>query len=261
MYEFDGSHEVTLSHYPRLGVVALVVGFGVSAAIFSPIGMKPGIHFLLAGTLLLMAAGIKDDLLHLSEFMRLFVVVAAGAIMTDAGRLPLLLPSFGLIGNYPVPGLLLTYGVFVGSVLLLLAASRIPGLVSVILIVCAEALAINYYRIGLGVQAVIPLALAGASVTLFFSAITNYVYEGRGAALAGGFILGVLMVNMGAQRAYHPDAGGLISIFFALVLLPVLVLTGLLKHEGGQVFLLNKKIDVFYFFLAILIIFMSISSF
>jgi len=259
LYEFDGSQQVTLSHYPRLGGMAMVVGFGVTSAIFAPAGMVPDIHYLIAGLLLLMAAGIKDDLLRLSDFMRVFMVVAAGVIMTDAGRLPLIFPAIGVVGSFPVVGLLLTYAVLVGCVLLLMSASRIPGLVSVILLASSVALAIAYYRSGITAQVVLPVALAGASAALFGSALSNFVYEGRSTALVGGFIVGVLIVNMGGQPAYSPDFGSLASLSLALFVLPLLVMAAALKHVDDQLFVFNRKIRPAFFYILVLAILVSLS--
>ncbi|MBK6346944.1 MAG: hypothetical protein IPF68_13595 [Bacteroidales bacterium] len=246
LYDFDVSQEVTLSHIPRHGGIALVVAFGISIAVFSSESLVPGVKFILAALLLLLAAGLQDDLLHLSWFVRIMVVVGAAAIITDVAGMPLFRTGLGVVFDYPLPDLLVTYAIYTGCVVLLIATSRIPGMVSLILIVNAVALALMFLKSGFPELAILPVALAGASMTLFISSVGNYVFEGRASALAGGFMLAMLIIysyNIGNNLVV--DNSALFIIFLALIIIPSLVISKVIRWEHSSLLIFGKQYSLF----------------
>ncbi|MFH1120033.1 MAG: hypothetical protein V1775_09420 [Bacteroidota bacterium] len=255
LYDFDVGEEVTLSHIPRHGGIALVVAFGISVAVFSPEGLIPGVKFILAALLLLLAAGIQDDLLHLSWFMRTMVVVGAGAIITDVAGMPMFHTGLGQIFDYPLADFLMTYAIYSGIVFLLIVASKIPGWVSLILILNSAALAVIFLRSGFPDLAILPLSLAGASLTLFICSLGNYIFEGRASALAGGFMLAMLIIfshNIGGELVVSYPA--LLVMFLTLLAIPVMMLTGVIKWQYNSIVISGKKINLYKLNLMILIV-------
>jgi len=259
LYDFNINREVTLNHIPRLGGIALVVGFAVSAVIFTPLGCIPGIRFILAALILLLVAGLQDDLLHLSSFMRMIFVVAAGAIITDIAKMPLLNTNLPLVFNYPLADLLATYAIFVLCVLILIQALKVPGLLSLILLVCSIALSAAAIRSGIPALAITPLALAGASSVLFFSALGKYVFEGRAAALTGGFVIAVLIISRFQQGDFSFSLPSFASGLIVLLVLPLFVILNLLKFEDGKIILLKYKLNFTVFMVSSLILLMIFS--
>lgn len=243
LYDFDISNEVTLSHIPKHAGIALAVSFSVASSVFAPVSLVPGLRYLLAALILLLAAGIQDDLMHLSSFLRMMLVVAAGSIITDVAGMRLVYTGMGRIFNYPLADLLATYGILVGFVLLLLQAVKIPGLLSLSLITGSLALAVSSIRSGLPGLAVAPLALAGSAAILFFSSLGRYVFEGRATALTGGFLLAILLISSFNLQDYHISFSSYIGVLLPVVLLPVLIASGFLKLKDEQLFLFGKKLN------------------
>jgi len=255
LYDFDVSQEVTLSHIPRHGGIALVVAFGISLAVFSPENMVPMVKFVLAALLLLLAAGLQDDLLHLSWFLRIMVVVGAAAIITDVAGMPLFRTGIGVIFEYPLPDLLVTYGIYTGCVVLLIGSSRIPGMVSLILILVSVAMTVVFLKSGFPELAIIPVSLAGASVTLFITALGNYVYEGRTSALAGGFLLAMLIIyTHNISPDLMVDYPSILTVIFALGIIPVMIITRIIKWENNRFTVFGKQIKLFAFQLVVLFV-------
>jgi UDP-N-acetylmuramyl pentapeptide phosphotransferase/UDP-N-acetylglucosamine-1-phosphate transferase len=254
LYDFNINREVTLNHIPRLGGIALVVGFAVSAAIFTPIGCIPGIRFILAALFLLLVVGLQDDLLHLSSFMRIIFVVAAGAIITDIAKMPLLQTNLPLIFNYPLANLLITYTIFAVCVLALIQVLKVPGLLSLILMVISSALSASAIRSGIPALAISPLALAGASSVLFFSALGKYVFEGRASALTGGFVIAVMIISRYQQADFLFSLPSITSGFIVLLVFPILVFFKFLKFEDGKIILLKYKFDFTVFMISTVIL-------
>ncbi|MBK9359029.1 MAG: hypothetical protein IPN08_16900 [Bacteroidales bacterium] len=213
---------------------------------FSSESLVPGVKFILAALLLLLAAGLQDDLLHLSWFVRIMVVVGAAAIITDVAGMPLFRTGLGVVFDYPLPDLLVTYAIYTGCVVLLIATSRIPGMVSLILIVNAVALALMFLKSGFPELAILPVALAGASMTLFISSVGNYVFEGRASALAGGFMLAMLIIysyNIGNNLVV--DNSALFIIFLALIIIPSLVISKVIRWEHSSLLIFGKQYSLF----------------
>ncbi len=261
LYDFNISHEVTLNHIPRLGGIALAVGFAVSSAIFTPFGIIPDIRFILAALFLLLVAGLQDDLLHLSTFMRMIFVVGTGAIITDFAKMPLLNTNLPLIFNYPFADLLATYTIFVVCVLILIRTLKVPGLLSLILLVSSSALSASAIRSGIPDMAISPLALAGASSVLFFSALGKYVFEGKAAALTGGFVIAVLIISRYQQADFSFSLPSFASGLIVLLVLPLFVILNLLKFEDGKIFLFKYKINFTVFMISSLILLMALTLF
>jgi len=255
LYDFDVSQEVTLSHIPRHGGIALVVGFGITIAVFSAENTMPGVKFVLAALLLLLAAGLQDDLLHLSWFLRIMVVVGSAAIITDVAGMPLFRTGLGVVFDYPLFDLLVTYGIYISCVVLMIASSRIPGMVSLILIIVSFALTDIFLKSGFPELSILPVSLAGASVTLFISAIGNYVYEGRATALAGGFMLAMLLIY---SNNINPELiigiPPVVVIFLTLILIPFLIIVRRLKWENNIFLVFGKQRKLIHFQLIFLII-------
>lgn len=258
LYDFNISHEVTLSHIPRLGGIAMVVGFAVSTAVFTPLGFVPGIRFILAALFLLLAAGLQDDLLHLSAFMRLIFVVAAGAIITDIAKMPLLQTNLPLIFNYPLADLLATYAIFVGCVLLLVQASKIPGLLSLILLVCSVAVSVHSLKSGIPALAVAPLALAGASTMLLIGALGEYVFEGKASALIGGFLLAILLLNCIRITHFLPGIVPSGIFIFTLLILPLMVFFKKIEVINGELHIFKKQFSYNKALIIMVIIFLAL---
>jgi len=259
LYDFDVSQQVTLSHIPRHGGIAMVVAFGITIAVFSAERMVPGVKFILAALLLLLAAGLQDDLLHLSWFLRIMVVVGSAAIITDVAGMPLFRTGLGVIFDYPLPDLLVTYGIYTGCVVLLIGSSRIPGMVSLILILVSVAMTVIFLRSGFPELAILPVSLAGASVTLFITALGNYVYEGRTTALAGGFLLAMMIIyTHNISPDLIVDYPSLFTVIVALIFLPVMILTRFFKWENNRFMVFGKQIKLVAFQLVVLFVLTTI---
>lgn len=259
LYDFNVSQEVTLSRIPKFGGIALIIGFAMSAAVFAPTNIIPGMRYILASSILLMAAGIQDDLMHLSSFMRMMIIVGAGSLLTDVAGMPLIYTGITPVMNYPIADLLLTFGVLIGCVYILDIASKIPGLISLILLLCSVTFAILFLRSGFPGHAITPLALAGASLTLFICALGNYVFEGKAAALIGGFLLAIF-INTTSQYSNELkfNIASLTALFILLIVIPGMLLLGFIAMNNKKVRVFNKYTHNYVFQLSLLVILMLI---
>src|ERR1700710_1204328 len=90
---------------PRLGGVAIFVGFTITSLLFCMIDNTLPINYLLTGCIILFAMGLKDDLAGVNSNTKFLIQFVVCAILVTLGNIRLS-SMYGVFGIYELPYLL-----------------------------------------------------------------------------------------------------------------------------------------------------------
>lgn len=182
---------------PRLGGVAIFVGFIITLLIFCITGQQLPLNYLLAAGVILFATGLKDDLAGVNPSTKFFMQFIVSAILVIPGDIRLT-SMYGVLGIYQLP----------------YTASVCFSILTIMLI-------INAFNLIDGIDGL--AATTGIIVNSAFATMFIYIhqYELAGVCLAmSGSLLGFLWYNLTPAKLFMGDTGslliGLISVVTAI---------------------------------------------
>jgi UDP-N-acetylmuramyl pentapeptide phosphotransferase/UDP-N-acetylglucosamine-1-phosphate transferase len=198
LYDDLGHFRKTHDHgIPRLGGVAIFVGFTITSLLFCMTDKSLPINYLLTACIILFAMGLKDDLSGVNSSTKFLIQFVVCAILVVLGDIRLT-SMYGVFGIYDLP-----YFLSVGlSILLILIIVNAFNLIDGID----------------GLAATTGIIANGAFGTLFI-----YVHQYELAAVSwamAGAIIGFLRFNITPAKIFMGDTGslliGLISAVMAI---------------------------------------------
>lgn len=180
---------------PRLGGIAIVVGFLVPAVFFVPVDAAT--RALIIGAVLIAALGMTDDIWGLSPATKLFGQIACAAVPVSAGltidhiTIPFL--GAGSLGVLQYP---LTILWFVAIVNMINFTDGMDGLAAGVAGIGAGTFAIIAASLDRADPAILAAALAGASAGfLVFNFHPAKVFMGDGGSMFLGFVLAGVAIS------------------------------------------------------------------
>ncbi|MDP9077337.1 MAG: undecaprenyl/decaprenyl-phosphate alpha-N-acetylglucosaminyl 1-phosphate transferase [Bacteroidota bacterium] len=191
---------------PRLGGVAIFVGFTITSLLFCMTNKALPINYLLTACIILFAMGIKDDLSGVNSNTKLIIQFVVCAILV-------------LLGNIRLTGL---YGVF--------GIYELPYIVSVGLSILIILLVVNAFNLIDGIDGLAATTgiIANGAFAILFIYIKQYELAAVSMAMAGA-ILGFLRFNITPAKIFMGDTGslliGLITAVMALKFMEVNMIT------------------------------------
>ena len=191
---------------PRLGGVAIFVGFTITSLLFCMTDKSLPINYLLTACIILFAMGIKDDLSGVNSNTKFIIQFIVCAILV-------------LLGNIRITGL---YGVF--------GIYELPYVVSVSLSILIILLVVNAFNLIDGIDGLAATTgiIANGAFAILFIYIKQYELAAVSLAMAGA-VLGFLRFNITPAKIFMGDTGslliGLISAVMALKFMEVNLLT------------------------------------
>ena len=225
---------------PRLGGVAILIGFLVPALWFLPI--EPGARGLIAGAVLIALLGIADDILGMQPAVKLAGQVACACIPVAAGLTidHLTLPFVGALdlggAQYP-----LTVLWFVAIVNIINFTDGMDGLAAGVVAIGATTFAIIAASLGRADAAILAAALAGACAAfLRFNFHPARTFMGDGGSMFLGFMLAGIAIS-GVMKSAAAIAIVLPLIVLAIPILDTsFVILKRIKH-GNPVYSADKS--------------------
>lgn len=191
---------------PRLGGVAIFVGFTITSLLFCMTDKSLPINYLLTACIILFAMGIKDDLSGVNSNTKFIIQFVVSAILV-------------LLGNIRLTGL---YGVF--------GIYEMPYIISAGLSILIILLVVNAFNLidGINGLAATTGIIANGTFAILFIYIKQYELAAVSLAMAGA-VLGFLRFNITPAKIFMGDTGslliGLISAVMALKFMEVNMLT------------------------------------
>lgn len=198
LYDDLGHFRKTHDHgIPRLGGVAIFVGFTITSLLFCMTDKSLPISYLLTGCIMLFAMGLKDDLSGVNSSTKFIIQFIVCAILVVVGNIRLT-SMYGVFGIYD-----LSYLLSVGlSILIIL-------------------MIVNAFNLIDGIDGL--AATTGILVNATFAGLFIYIHQYELAAVSlamAGAIVGFLRFNITPAKIFMGDTGslliGLISAVMAL---------------------------------------------
>ena len=182
---------------PRLGGVAIFVGFTITLLLFCMSDKSLPINYLLAACIMIFAMGLKDDLSGVNSSTKFIIQAIVGAILVIFGNIRLT-SMYGVFGIYN-----LSYFLSV--------------CVSILIIL----LIVNAFNLIDGIDGL--AATTGIVANVTFGALFIYIRQYELAAVSfamAGAVVGFLRFNLSPAKIFMGDTGslliGLISAVMAL---------------------------------------------
>lgn len=182
---------------PRLGGVAIFVGFTITALMLSMTHRSLPINYLLAACIILFAMGLKDDLSGVNSNTKLLIQIVVCAILVIPGGIRLS-SMYGVFGIYDL--------------------SYVVGAAFTILIIL---LIVNAFNLIDGIDGL--AGITGVVVNGTFAGLFIYIHQYELAAVSlalVGAIIGFLKFNITPAKIFMGDTGslliGLISAVMAI---------------------------------------------
>ena len=185
---------------PVLGGLALFLGVGISSAMWTKATEFPEVNGLLGAALILLAIGLKDDILVIDPFKKLIGEILAAVLVVLFADLRF--SSFqGTLGIYELGySFSIIFSIFV--IVLIINAFNlidgIDGLASGTGIVATFILGYWFFRVGELSFAVFSLATTGALIGFFYFNVLgsrNKIFMGDTGALLLGMVLSALAIK------------------------------------------------------------------
>jgi UDP-GlcNAc:undecaprenyl-phosphate GlcNAc-1-phosphate transferase len=198
LYDDLGHFRKTHDHgIPRLGGVAIFVGFTITSLLFCMTDKSLPINYLITACIILFAMGLKDDLSGVNSSTKFLIQFIVCAIMVVLGNIRLT-SMYGVFGIYD-----LSYFLSVGlSILMIL-------------------MIVNAFNLIDGIDGL--AASTGILANGTFAALFIYIHQYELAAVSlamAGAIIGFLRFNITPAKIFMGDTGslliGLISAVMAL---------------------------------------------
>jgi UDP-N-acetylmuramyl pentapeptide phosphotransferase/UDP-N-acetylglucosamine-1-phosphate transferase len=182
---------------PRLGGVAIFVGFTITSLLFCMTDKSLPINYLLTGCIMMFAMGLKDDLSGVNSSTKFIIQLIVCAILVVLGNIRLT-SMYGVFGIYDL--------------------SYFPSIGLSILIIL---MIVNAFNLIDGVDGL--AATTGMVANTAFGALFIYIHQYELAAVSfamAGAIIGFLRFNLTPAKIFMGDTGslliGLISAVMAL---------------------------------------------
>ncbi len=214
---------------PVLGGLALFLGVGISTAMWTKAVDFPEVNGIFGASMILMAIGLKDDILIIDPYKKLAGEIIAVLLIVLFANIKF--TSFqGTLGFYELGyAFSIAFTVFV-TVLIINAFNLIDGidgLASGIGILASFIYGYWFYQVGEISFAILSFALTGALSGFFYFNVLgsrNKIFMGDSGALLLGLILAVLSikfceVNITDTSTYHMSSAPAIAI--ALLSIPL----------------------------------------
>ncbi len=172
---------------PALGGIAIFIGIIISFSLWMGGNMPTFYPFLVAGSVLLLSVGVRDDILAMKAGRKFLAQFLAASAVVIGGNLRI----------YSLDGFL--------------GISSVPETVAVIWTILAIVFIINAYNLIDGVDGLAgTLALVGSSCFGIWFFINGHIGEAILAASLAGALLGFLYYNMAPAKIFMGDTGSLV---------------------------------------------------
>lgn len=185
---------------PNLGGVAIFAAVLIVSGLFLDLSKHKEFQYLLVGAIILFFAGMKDDILILDPFKKLYSQIIAALIIIILGDLRYTnLHGFLGISHIPyVASILLSLFVFIVIINGFNLIDGIDGLASGVGIISTLVFGSWFLLVGEFQYAIISFALIGAAVAFFWFNVfskKNKIFMGDTGSLLLGLFLAVLAVK------------------------------------------------------------------
>jgi len=217
------------SEVPNLGGIAIFLGFILASILIAGVWFTSDVFYILAGLLIVLFIGLRDDLLALSaekkftlQLFAVFVFTIFAEIRVDKVFFMFKSEDFGYLF-----AILFTAYVFLLLINGFNLIDGIDGLASGVGMLASLAFGIFFLRAGLIVYSAISFSLLGSLMAFFifnFFGTRNKIFLGDTGSMLIGTIISILAVKFINLRGIQQANGGIAHapiILFGILIIPV----------------------------------------
>jgi len=230
LYDDLGHFRKTHDHgIPRLGGVAIFVGFTITSLLFCMTDQSLPINYLLTGCIILFAMGLKDDLSGVNSSTKFTIQFVVCTILVVLGNIRLT-SMYGVFGIYDLP-YFLSIGLSILIIMMIVNAFNlidgIDGLAATTGIIASSAFGALFIYIGQYELAAVSFAMTGAIVGfLRFNITPAKIFMGDTGSLLIGLISAVMAikfmeVNKAGVAAPSHEIYSVPALTFAILIGPI----------------------------------------
>jgi UDP-N-acetylmuramyl pentapeptide phosphotransferase/UDP-N-acetylglucosamine-1-phosphate transferase len=204
----DDVRKVHTTEIPNLGGIAIYLGFLFACLIFLKATAIEYSNFLLGGTMIIFALGVRDDLVGLNAYKKMVLQLLAATLVVVFGEVRIT-SFYGLFGVtdlhlwFSLPFSIFVVLVITNAINLI---DGIDGLAASIGIIIALGLGIIFYDMNQTGWSRIAFALTGTLVGfLFYNFHPAKIFMGDTGAYLIGFILSILIIQFIELNKFDSD--------------------------------------------------------
>jgi UDP-N-acetylmuramyl pentapeptide phosphotransferase/UDP-N-acetylglucosamine-1-phosphate transferase len=226
-YDMPNGRTSHMHATPYLGGVAVFTGLILSTVIIAGIGFEHDLMYIIAGLVILLFIGLKDDMLMINPMKKLMGQITASGIIIVLGdiRIENFHGMFGIEGIPYLASLAFTIFVFIVIINGINLIDGIDGLASGLGIIIAVTLGIWFFTAGFINYAVMSFALAGSLIAFFYFNVfsnSNKIFLGDAGSLMIGLMISVFIIRfLNYQRIsleYNIDSAP--AFAFGILIIP-----------------------------------------
>ncbi|MEH6405728.1 MAG: MraY family glycosyltransferase [Leeuwenhoekiella sp.] len=208
VYDVPGGRKLHVGRIPTMGGVAVVVGFMLSAFIWTPMDFFGEYKYVLFALIVLAITGIRDDMVALSSTIKFILQLFAAIVVVGLGDV--YITSFYNLGiDYVFPewvSFCISVFVIVGLTNSFNLVDGIDGLAGSVALLCVSFLGIWFYINGSTNTALLCAAMAGGILSfLYFNWHPAKIFMGDTGSLFIGFFCAIMLVTFLNVNANLPE--------------------------------------------------------
>jgi UDP-N-acetylmuramyl pentapeptide phosphotransferase/UDP-N-acetylglucosamine-1-phosphate transferase len=228
LYDIPNGRTSHIQATPYLGGVAVFTGLILSSIIFAAFGFEKDLAYIIAGLVILLFIGLKDDMSMINPYRKLAGQFIASAIIIILAniRIDNFYGTLGLEAISYFPSILFTTFVFIVIINGINLIDGIDGLASGIAIVIATTLGIWFHKAGFIQYSILCFSLCGSlSAFFYFNVfnIKNKIFLGDAGSLMVGLTLSILIIQFLEFQTFSLtyNVGSAPAIAFGILIIPL----------------------------------------
>ena len=214
---------------PTLGGISIFASLTFSVLIFGRIPVFPQLQYVIAGLMIIFFIGLKDDLMTISPWKKLYGQILAAFILIVLGhiRITNLHGLFGIHDIDPFGSIIISFFVIIVIINSMNLIDGIDGLASGLAIVAFTTFGIWFFMIGAVEYSVVASAMVGSLIAFFYFNVfskKSKIFMGDTGSLILGFVLAAFVIrfnelNVIPTTSWHVTAAPVIS--FGILMIPL----------------------------------------
>jgi UDP-N-acetylmuramyl pentapeptide phosphotransferase/UDP-N-acetylglucosamine-1-phosphate transferase len=199
-YDMPNGRTSHLQATPYLGGVAVFTGLILSTVIIAGMGFEHDLMYIIAGLVILLFIGLKDDMLMINPLNKLMGQITASGIIIVLGdiRISSFHGTFGLETIPYISSILFTIFVFIVIINGINLIDGIDGLAAGVGIVISTTLGVWFYLAGFTHYSVMCFSLVGSLMAFFYYNVfskKNKIFLGDAGSLMIGLTVSIFVIR------------------------------------------------------------------
>ncbi|TRX51645.1 undecaprenyl/decaprenyl-phosphate alpha-N-acetylglucosaminyl 1-phosphate transferase [Fulvivirga sp. M361] len=209
MMDVPGRRKIHKKTTPSLGGIGIFMGLIVSLIVWLPFEAFQQFKFILAGLLILVVIGFRDDIVPLKPLYKLFgqMIAAAMIVYLTGIRLTSFYGLFGIDELNPLVSQFVSIFTIIVITNSFNLIDGLDGLAGTIAVVALTTFGVWFYLVGDQWTSLLALSMAGAVIAfLTFNWEPSNIFMGDTGALSIGFLFAVLAIKFIEVNHNLPEA-------------------------------------------------------